>query len=89
MDESLSKLLNITLVIFMVGSLLEMGLKLKLSEAKRATRNVRFLILTLFWSFVLGPAFAVLLTKKSSHYLSPMPWAFWPGTAPVRPSFLN
>jgi BASS family bile acid:Na+ symporter len=62
-DESFSKLLNITLVIFMVGSLLEMGLKLKLSEAKRATRNVRFLILTLFWSFVLGPSFAVLLTK--------------------------
>jgi bile acid:Na+ symporter, BASS family len=63
MADILPQLLNLTLVIFMFGSLLEMGLKLKLSEAKGAIRNVRFLVLTLLWSFVLGPALAVLLTK--------------------------
>lgn len=63
MAEILSKLLNITLVIFMVGSLLEMGLKLKLDEMFKAMRNVRFVVLSLVWSFVLGPALAVLLTK--------------------------
>ncbi len=63
MHELLSKLLTITLVIFMAGNLLDMGLKLKLDEAFKALRNVRFVVLTLIWSFVLGPAFAVLLTK--------------------------
>jgi BASS family bile acid:Na+ symporter len=61
--EILSKLLTFTLVIFMVGSLLEMGLKLKLDEALKALRNVRFMALGVLWSFVLSPALAVLLTK--------------------------
>ncbi len=63
MHELLSKLLTVTLVIFMAGNLLDMGLKLKLDEAFKALRNVRFVVLTLIWSFVLGPALAVLLTK--------------------------
>ena len=63
MADILPRLLNLTLVVFMLGSLLEMGLKLKLSEARGAMRNVRFLVLTLLWSFVLGPALAVLLTR--------------------------
>ncbi len=63
MNELLSKLTSITIIIFMSGSLLEMGLKLKLDEAFKALRNARFVVLTLAWSFVLCPAFAVLLTK--------------------------
>ena len=63
MAEILQKLLGITLVIFMVGNLLEMGLKLRLDEAFKSLRNVRFVMLTLLWSFVLCPALAVLLTK--------------------------
>jgi len=63
MADILPKLLNLTLVLFMVGSLLEMGLRLKLGEARGAIRNVRFVALTLLWSFVLGPALALLLTK--------------------------
>ncbi len=63
MHELLSKLLTISLVIFMAGNLLEMGLKLKMDEAFKALRDVRFFVLTLVWSFVLGPAIAVLLTK--------------------------
>jgi BASS family bile acid:Na+ symporter len=59
----LQKLLGVTLVIFMVGNLLEMGLKLRLDEAFKSLRNVRFVMLTLLWSFVLCPALAVLLTK--------------------------
>jgi BASS family bile acid:Na+ symporter len=55
--------LPITIVVFMFGNLLEMGLKLKLDEALKALRNPRFVALSLIWSFVLGPAFAVLLTK--------------------------
>ena len=63
MAEILPQLLNLTLVIFMFGSLLEMGLRINVSAAMGALRNVPFVALTLFWSFVVGPAFAVLLTR--------------------------
>ena len=47
----------------MVGSLLEVGLKLKLSEAYAAIRNVEFVALSVLWAFVICPALALLLTK--------------------------
>lgn len=55
--------LKISLVIFMVGNLLDMGLRLKLREALAGLRNVRFVALSLLWGFVLCPALAWLLTK--------------------------
>src|SRR5512147_1977856 len=61
--ETLNKILNITIVIFMVGNLLEVGLRLQVAEALTALRNVRFVVTSLLWCFVLGPALAVLLTK--------------------------
>ncbi len=56
-------LLNLTIVVFMVGNLLEVGLRLKVEEALAALRDARFAALTLLWCFILGPALAVLLTK--------------------------
>jgi BASS family bile acid:Na+ symporter len=61
--ETLNEILNITIVIFMVGNLLEVGLRLKVAEALATLRNVRFLVTSLLWCFVLGPALAVLITK--------------------------
>jgi BASS family bile acid:Na+ symporter len=55
--------MGIALVIFMVGNLLGMGLKLNLREALGALRNVRFVATSLLWAFVLCPALALLLTK--------------------------
>src|SRR5512137_613086 len=63
MDALLHQVMGITIVIFMVGNLLEVGLRLQVSEALAALRNARFVVLTLLWCFVLGPALAVLLTK--------------------------
>src|SRR5512143_3397793 len=63
MEQVLQKIQAITIVIFMVGNLLEVGLRLKVPEAVAALRNVRFLVTSLLWCFVLGPALAVLLTK--------------------------
>src|SRR5512139_2452484 len=63
MDAILQKIMGITIVIFMVGNLLEVGLRLQVSEALSALRNVRFVVTSLVWCFVLGPALAVLLTK--------------------------
>jgi len=47
----------------MVGNLLDMGLRLKLREAVDSLRNVRFVVLSLLWGFVLCPALGWLLTK--------------------------
>src|SRR5512143_863934 len=60
--EALKRIADITIVVFMVGKLLEVGLRLKVAEAFAALSNARFVVLTLLWCFVLGPALAVLLT---------------------------
>src|SRR5512133_1728566 len=63
MDAILQTIKGITIVIFMVGNLLEVGLRLEVPAALAALRNVRFVVTSLLWCFVLGPALAVLLTK--------------------------
>ena len=63
MDAILQQIMTITIIVFMVGNLLEVGLRLQVSEALAAIRNVRFLLLSLVWCFVVGPALAVLFTK--------------------------
>ncbi len=62
MTELLSTLLKISLMVFMFGSLLDMGLRVRLREALGGLRNVRFVALSLLWGFVLGPGLASLLT---------------------------
>lgn len=62
MDESVMILLKISVVIFVAGNLLDMGLRLIPRDALRGLRNVRFVVLTLLWGFVLGPALAYGIT---------------------------
>jgi len=61
--DLLEKLLGATLAVFMAGSLLEMGLKLDLKQAGHALRDIRFMVTALLWSFVIGPALAMLLAR--------------------------
>jgi bile acid:Na+ symporter, BASS family len=63
MTEILNILLKITVVIFMAGNLLELGLRLNLKEALRGLRDVRFVTLSVLWAFVLCPALAYVLPK--------------------------
>jgi BASS family bile acid:Na+ symporter len=63
MAEMLPQLLKITLVIFMVGNLLDMGLRLKFQEAEAGLRNPRFVAYSVLWGFILCPLCAVLITK--------------------------
>jgi BASS family bile acid:Na+ symporter len=63
MDSIAQSLLGITLIIFMVGSLLEVGLRLRPGEAFGAICNPTFLSLSVLWGFVLCPALAVALTR--------------------------
>ena len=61
MTALLPILLKITIVIFMLGNLLELGLRLDLKKAMAGLRDVRFVTLSLLWAFVLCPALAYLL----------------------------
>lgn len=63
MNDIMLVLLKISLVIFMAGNLLEMGLRLNPQDALRGLRNARFVALTLLWGFVLGPALAYGITR--------------------------
>lgn len=63
MAELLQVLLEISLVIFMAGNLLDMGLRLKVGEALHDLRDLRFVVFSLLWGFVALPALAVAITK--------------------------
>jgi bile acid:Na+ symporter, BASS family len=61
MTELLPILLKVTVIIFMAGNLLELGLRLDLKKAMTGLRDLRFVTLSLLWAFVLCPALAYLL----------------------------
>ena len=52
----LETVLKITLVIFMFGNMLDLGLRLDLRKALQGLRDVRFVTLTLFWGYIVCPA---------------------------------
>ncbi len=47
----------------MAGNLLDMGLRLNIKDALRGLENSRFVLLSLFWGFVFGPAVAYLIAR--------------------------
>lgn len=63
MTDQLLLVLKIAVSIATIGSLLELGLQLEFREALVGLRNFRFVILTLLWGFVLGPALAWTITR--------------------------
>lgn len=63
MTTTLQNLLGISLVAFMVGSLLEVGLKLSFRQAVAALCNAQFVALSLLWAFGLCPVLALLLSR--------------------------
>jgi BASS family bile acid:Na+ symporter len=58
MADLLMPALKVSLVIFMAGNLMDMGLRLEIADALRGLRNLRFVTLTLVWAFVLVPGLA-------------------------------
>ncbi len=56
-------LLGLALIVFMAGNLFDTGLKLDLGETAASLANMRFATATLVWSFVVGPLFALALTR--------------------------
>lgn len=55
-------LFSIVVVLYSVSNLLSLGLELNLKETIQALKSFRLIILTLFWGWVVCPAFAYLLT---------------------------
>jgi len=55
--------LGILAIFFCVTNLGAMGLELNLSKTMNALRNCRIVILTLVWSWIIGRALAVFITK--------------------------
>lgn len=62
MNDILMISFKVSLVIFMASNLLDMGLRLNLTDAFKGLRNVRFVAYTLIWSFVICPALAYVIT---------------------------
>jgi BASS family bile acid:Na+ symporter len=52
---------RLSLVVFMVGNMSSMGLQLRISEACRPLKDIRFVLTALFSGFVIGPALAQLV----------------------------
>ena len=63
MAEILEVVLKISIMVFMVGNMAGMGAELAMGEGLAALRNVRFMVMTVVWGWVLCPSFAYLLAK--------------------------
>ena len=74
MSEALQKILKITLVLFMVGNLLDMGLRLNLRDALGGLRNVRFVVQSVAWGFVCARLWPTC-SRRSSRWNPRMPLA--------------
>jgi BASS family bile acid:Na+ symporter len=64
-------LFKVSIVIFLVSSLLDMGIRLNVRDALKGLQNLRFVLYTLFWGFVLCPALAYgipLIIPLEEHY---------------------
>jgi BASS family bile acid:Na+ symporter len=62
-DDILMISFKVSLALFMAGSLLDMGLRLNLTDAIQGLRNIKFVVLTLAWCFLFCPAFAYVITR--------------------------
>lgn len=60
--EICTMLMKISLVFFMAGNLMDMGLRLNLPDAIKGLRDIKFVSYTLLWGFVIGPAIAYVIT---------------------------
>ena len=61
MNKIWLELIKYTLIIFVVGDLLGMGLELNPKDALKGLKDFRFVTYTVLWSFVLGPLIAWLI----------------------------
>ena len=83
---------SIVAVFYSMANLGSMGLELNLRETIKSLRSVRVVGLTLGWSWLVGPAFAVLLTKvlpMAEPYATGLLIFSLAPTAPALPLFIR
>ena len=78
---------NVVIIIYSMSNLASLGMELNLRETIRSLGNLRLIIFTLFFGWIAGPAFALLLAK-----VLPMDTSYGTGLiisslAPVAPFF--
>jgi len=85
-------LFGIVAMFYAVANLGSMGLELDLRETIKSLRSFKVLGLTLGWSWIVGPAFAVLLTKflplTEGYAMGLLIFSLAP-TAPALPMFIR
>jgi BASS family bile acid:Na+ symporter len=59
--QVLEEILQVTLMVFMAGNMLDLGLRLDLRKAVQGLRDVRFVVLTLFWGYIVYPGLGYLM----------------------------
>lgn len=90
--EICTLLLKISLVVFMAGNLMDMGLRLNPADAIRGLRNIPFVAHTLVWGFIIGPAVAYAITlviPLKEHYAIGLILLGMTPCAPFVPVFVN
>ena len=60
---TLQTVFSILVILYTVSNMASLGLELNLRETLKSLRSARLVVLTLLWGWVVGPAFALLLTK--------------------------
>ena len=60
---TLQKVFEILILLYTVTNMASIGLELNLRETLKSLRSARLVVLTLLWGWVVGPAFAFVLTK--------------------------
>jgi len=60
---TLQKVFEILVLLYTVTNMASIGLELNLRETWTSLRSARLVLLTLVWGWVVGPAFAILITK--------------------------
>ena len=62
MSETLEALAQLSVLVFVIGSMMSMGLSLTMSQIIEPLKNARLVILALVANFVLVPILAVAIT---------------------------
>ena len=60
---NLQTVFSILVIVYTVSNMASLGLELNLRETTKSLRSPRLVVLTLLWGWVVGPAFALLITK--------------------------
>jgi BASS family bile acid:Na+ symporter len=89
---SAQDMFGIVAILYCVANLGSMGLELNLPETIKALRSPRLVTLTLVWSWILGPALAILITKilplSDAHATGLLLFSLAP-TAPMLPILIR